>query len=73
MSNCHRGISNARLRGLIDGYIRDCMPDTRLDVYDLMRTLSNGRRRLDSHRISLFLRERQDLEHIGTNEWRVRG
>lgn len=71
MSNGNRGISNNRLRRLIDKYLQGCMPGTRVSAYDLMHQLTDRRRSLTAHRVSLFLRERPDLQHTGMNEWVV--
>ncbi len=71
LKSCHQGIHNARLRRLVDRYIKGCQPGKKVDVYDMMRTLGDGRRHLTAHRVSLFLRERTDLRHTGMNEWEV--
>ncbi len=71
MSGSDRIVTNRRLRGLIDQYIQDCMPGTRINSHTLMRQFSNRRRCLTAQRVSMLLRDREDLKHEAANEWIV--
>ena len=73
MSGGDRVRTNRNLRALINQYVHGCQPGTRIDAYSLTRRFSNRTRCLTPHRISMFLREREDLIHTGRNEWVVTG
>lgn len=71
MSGGDRARSAHNLRALIDTYIHGCKPKTKIHAYKLIRQFSNKTRYLTPHRISMLLRDREDLQHTGRNEWVV--
>jgi len=71
MSGGDRVKTNRNLRALIEGYVHGCQPGTRIDSCRLTRQFSNKSRCLTPHRVSMLLREREDLQHTGRNEWIV--
>ena len=71
MSGGDRIKTNRHLRVLINNFVRGCQPGTRIDGCKLTRQFSNKNRCLSPHRLSMLLREREDLKHTGRNEWVV--
>lgn len=73
MSSGDRAKANRNLRTLINQYVHGCQPGTKINSYTLTRQFSNNYRSITQRRISALLREREDLVHQETNEWKVVG
>jgi hypothetical protein len=63
--------ASRHIRALVSGYLHGCQPGTRINACKLARRFSNKNRFVSHVRISLYLRERENLQHTDRNEWLV--
>jgi hypothetical protein len=71
VSGSDRTKSNRNLRALINVYVQGCTPGTKIKTYRLVRQFPNKNRCLTPQRISMLLRDKENLQHTGRNEWTV--
>ena len=66
-----RTLASRHIRALVSGYLHGCQPGTKINACKLARQFSNKNRFVSNTRISLYLRERDNLQHTDRNEWIV--
>jgi len=71
MSSGNRALASHNLRALVSRYLHGCQPGTKINACKLARQFSNKNRFVSNTRISMYLREKETLQHTDRNEWIV--